>query len=135
MVTVTLTSGANTATITGSVGYLSDYYYVATNYAVIESLDLVPNTKYSCVERCIGTLELRGVSSTDLSALETFIRTKLLYTKNSFSISAIPNTNLGMGVNTQVTTAYYGGEGSLEELRKFTPPHRYNILFKYWFKA
>jgi len=134
MAIVTLSRGSTSVTLTGSIGYNTDFYPVPLNFATVISPSGIPHSYFGGKNKIIGLLEVRGVSIAEKQSLFTFIMSTLMYV-NSFSISALPNTDLGVGVNTIISSAYLPEDiaSSMEKIKVFNPPGMYNISLPYWF--
>ena len=79
-----------------------------------------------------GVLHFKNVDSTEADTLRTWIKTKIIYGKNPFTIdiSSFTNVNIGAGAGTNLTTCTFpkNTTGGVFTPR---PPGNYDVEFPY----
>lgn len=80
-----------------------------------------------------GVLVINGVSQADKLSLETYLKSTAIFGKNSFTITPPSNTDLGGGIGTALTSAYYDGGESDEGVYEMAGTSElWTITFPYW---
>lgn len=132
MITVTFAQGVNNVAVTGSIGFNTDFIPKALNHPSIKTADGNELSYWGGVKEFVGNLEIKGVSYTDGEALRSWLINYVRFKTNTFSISAILNTNLGRGKNVYIPTARYTKD-DLEGVFSYQPPGIFNINLPYRF--
>jgi hypothetical protein len=144
MVSLVLTQssgGSEAVTIAGNIVYGIEFYEERLNQ--FEQMTVEGSTHVSdCGPTLIrGIILINGVSYTDGVALRHWLTDHVIFAKEKFTIGAITNLNLGMGLSTAVSTsagavedARYDGGNTLKDVFTLVAPQNYNIKFPYRFR-
>lgn len=118
---------------TGSIGYGTKAYDQPLNSPTEEACTGARYCYYEGYTKRMCHLEVRHVLRTEGVALETWFRTKLLYLKNTFSISAVTGVDFGAGVGASVSYAYLQDLKDIESLLEFIPPNLCHVNIPYFY--
>jgi hypothetical protein len=69
-----------------------------------------------------GMLVIINVDTTEGEALITYLRDTAVFGANSFTIAPPSGVNLGSGVGTSITTAYFDGGTDLSDVLQYKTP-------------
>jgi len=134
MIEISFSVGSSVKSVTASIGYETFWYASAVNSFSLQTPSGGQFTSYGGVAKIVGNLELKNLSYTDFTELQTFFVTYVRFNENSFTISALTNTDLGGGKNTEITNVWLGSDATLEGIFIFNPPGIYGANIPYWFK-
>jgi hypothetical protein len=124
-----------TVTISRNPSYSSEWWSERINQETIITADAGRATYDNGTEIIRGTLVLQNVSKAEGDALMAYITDTAIFGENSFTITPPTNTDVGAGVGTALTDAYFDGGTSLQGVFEFIAPALYNIKFSYWKKV
>ena len=133
MKAMTFTQGANIVTVSAAVVYGTDWSDNRLNQFELLTADGVDVVYDDGPTQAHGVLVMKGLSYTDGDALRTWLKTKAIYALNTFSISALANTDLGKGKNTIITSARWDGGQSTSGAFSLVAPGNYDVNFPYRF--
>lgn len=134
MSTLTLTSLAGgSVSVNGSIVYGTDFYLVRLNHFKLEMADGSDKVYDLGPTKVVGVIVMKNVSYSDGEALRVFLSETCLFDYYRFNISAISKLDLGMGKNTGVGRARYGGGRTLEGVLSYSAPGIYNVKLPYYF--
>jgi hypothetical protein len=143
MITITLTQGTNAVSVSGSLVYGSDFVPVRLNQIeqkAADGTDIIIDLGPTEIR---GALIIKGASLTDGEALRTWLETKTVFAKETFTISGVSEVNLGNGPGVAISTAAeplpttsnarYNGGPTLEGVFEKVAPGVFNIKLPYRF--
>jgi len=121
-----------TVTITRNPSFGTDWSKDRLNQYTQGTADGGRNTYDNGPNILKGTIVLRNVSKANGDALRTYLTDTAIFGKNSFTITPPASTDLGSGVGTAVTLAFYDGGTNLDGVFEYIAPGIYNINLSYW---
>lgn len=137
MITLTLTqteNGSAVVTPECNIVFGTEWYDTNINQFELEAVDGT-DIIYSAGGplKVHGLMLLKNLSYSDGLELLEWIRDDLDFAYNRFTISAVTNTDLGLGKNTAITNARWDGGSSLRDVFEYVAPGIFNVKFPYRF--
>lgn len=127
MVTLTFVQGSNTLVIAGNIVYGTEYF--DTRYNQHSQLNAIGDliTYDTGFNRVTTEILIKNVSYTDGENLRSFIRTKLIYQLNTFTLTcSSAEVNLGNGKNTALSNCKFNKTDD-DGVLKYVPPGLYQV--------
>jgi hypothetical protein len=134
MVDFVFTTGTDVVTITGSPTYSTSFEIKRLFQSTTRTIDGgIVTYDGSGIDIVEGNLYLKAVSYSHGEALRTWIRTKIVYSKNTFSITVPNEVDLGMGKGINLSNVTFPKKGD-SGVFSFTPPNNYKINFPFTYR-
>lgn len=130
--TITLTQGANVVNFDGHIIYPLNFSDKKNNQVSKLNIFGAPITYSTGNTICNALMIVKDVTYADGELLRTWLKTKIRFMYNTFTISAISEVDFGKGENTAITNARFP-KLNLKDVLNYEEPGIYTIKLPYRF--
>lgn len=123
-------NGTTSTSLTGKLVYGTDFYIKRINHFMLPIVDGTEKVYDAGPKKVYGNILMKDITVSNKNSFLTWVTDTIVFSKNRFTISGLPNINWGAGVNSTLQNCRFPNSDT-KDIFEFLAPGKYTINFPY----